>query len=387
MDAYRQLNEQDAAQLAEAALARAFDQTVVLSAVQPLTAGSRRNLVLRAIASIGETAVSIIIKTTCSSDYAPNTPEAFSNSGLIKEWTARELLKRCVGHQSSALLAGDVEHGLIVFEDLGSSLISLDVPLLNSRTDEAETALIEYARSLGRLHAATIGCASQHAAILREKFPHASIPPSPGSDWLSEPIPAVDGLTLPQEEVEFIRSRLAHPNQWQALVHGDSCPDNVLLKNGKACLLDFEFSSPGHILLDAVYWHIGFPTCWCAGTVPEDFVARLDAAYRREVENVLPEIADDRLFLSEMAIIHVARTLFSLRWLLENALIEDTTWGLATRRSRILWYLESAIVACGKAGVLPGTSSVMTTWLARLRQRWPDSTTLVAYPAFSAGFS
>ena len=137
------------------------------------------------------------------------------------------------------------------------------------------------------------------------------MPLSAGSDWLSETIPAVDGLTLPEEEVEFIRSRLAHPNQWQALVHGDSCPDNVLFKSGKACLLDFEFSSPGHMLLDAVYWHIGFPTCWCAGTVPEALVGRLDAAYRRELENVLPEIADDRLFLSEMAIIHVARTLFS----------------------------------------------------------------------------
>jgi hypothetical protein len=38
----------------------------------------------------------------------------------------------------------------------------------------------------------------------------------------------------------------------------------------KARLLDFEFSAPGDLLLHAVYWQLGFPTCCCAGVNPED---------------------------------------------------------------------------------------------------------------------
>ncbi|MFA1623057.1 hypothetical protein ACDY96_09550 [Rhizobium mongolense] len=39
-----------------------------------------------------------------------------------------------------------------------------------------------------------------------------------------------------------------------------------------------------------------------------------------KLKTALPEIADDRLFFRETAFIHVARALFSLPWLLDNAL-------------------------------------------------------------------
>jgi CheY-like chemotaxis protein len=43
-----------------------------------------------------------------------------------------------------------------------------------------------------------------------------------------------------------------------------------------------------------------------------------------------------------MAVVAVARLLFSLNWLLNDALADDSAWGIATRRSRILWLLKAA---------------------------------------------
>lgn len=383
MESYRRFSEDEAANLARVALERTFGEAVSLSDIKQLSDGHRRNLVLRATAATDGEPRPIIVKATRSSDYSSTSPDVVANSGLAREWIARELLKQSEGHGSSALIAGDVEHGLIVFEDFGSNLMSLDDVLLNSSATDAEAGLTAYAVSLGQLHAATIGCARRHAAIIANAFPAASIPNCAAADWLSSPLPDIDGLALPDSDVELIRSRVTDPGPWLALVHGDSCPDNVLLKDDRAWLLDFEFSTPGHMLLDGVYWRIGFPTCWCAGTVPEAVADRIDAAYRRELAAVLPDIADDRLFFEEVAIISVARMLCSLLWLLEKALVEDSTWGIATRRSRILWYLEAALCACRRADILPGSAAVMSVWLDRLKERWPESGSLASYPAFA----
>jgi hypothetical protein len=80
------------------------------------------------------------------------------------------------------------------------------------------------------------------------------------------------------------------------------------------------------------------------------------------------------LFFRETAFIHVARALFSLPWALDNG-FDD----LATLRSRILWHLESSIFSCGQAGVRRHFF-VLTTRLARLHERWPDSTSLETDP-------
>ena len=352
-DTNRKIDAETAANIAEAAVTRTSGVPATLYDVEELSEESRRNLVLRSKVALGKQSHSIIIKVTRSPDYAASSADLFANSGLAKEWVARELLGQSQGHNSSALLAGDAEYGLIVFEDFGSHLSSLDTILLNGSASAAEAALTAYAISLGKLHAATVDCAQRHATIIRKTFSAAAIPASVGADWMERPLPEIEGVAIPNDEIEVVRSRLAEPGPWIALVHGDSCPDNVLLSSGQARLLDFEFSAPGHMLLDAVYWRIGFPTCWCAGAVPDDVADRIDAAYRGEVIAVLPEIADDHVFATEAALISVAWTLHNLRWLLESALLTDSTWGIASRRSRILWYLDAAITACRKADILP----------------------------------
>ena len=97
----------------------------------------------------------------------------------------------------------------------------------------------------------------------------------------------------------------------------------------------------------------------------------------------MPAAADQDTFQRESAIIGVIWLIGSLAWLLEEALKEDTDWGIATRRARILHYLESAIRLSADAGVLSGTHQVVCVWLDVLRSRWPSCEPLALYPAFA----
>jgi thiamine kinase-like enzyme len=192
------------------------------------------------------------------------------------------------------------------------------------------------------------------------------------------------GGHLPDAELEMIAARLQAPGPWLALAHRDPCPDNVLLAaDGTALLIDFEFASPGHALLDAAYWHMGFPTWWCAGRVPEPIGDRIDRAYRAVLASAVPEAADDTVFRLESTFISAAWLLGNLAWLLEGALQADTEWGIAPRRSRILHYLDIVIRMTRAADILAGLRDTAAVWHNQLQDRWPESGQLAVYPAFA----
>jgi hypothetical protein len=143
-------------------------------------------------------------------------------------------------------------------------------------------------------------------------------------------------------------------------------------------LIDFEFAAPGHILMDAAYWWMGFPTCWCAGSIPDAIAQRIDQAYRKVLAEAAPIAADDNAFAVESAIIRIAWLFDSLTWLLEKALQSEGPWGTSTNRNRILHYLQAAIKAADAAGIRRSA----TTWMDQLRAQWPNASPLGLYPAF-----
>ena len=151
-----------------------------------------------------------------------------------------------------------------------------------------------------------------------------------------------------------------------------SCAD------GRAHLIDFEFAGPGHVLLDATYWRLGFPTCWCAGRLPDGVVARMDRAYR----DALPIEVDDGAFRQEMAMFLFVRMFASQAWLLERALSEDVTWGISTNRPRLLWHLEATIAGAEGVVSLDGLRATAMRWRDDLGRRWPGAQPLALYPAF-----
>lgn len=342
-----------------------------------LSADDRRNLILRASTPSG----SVIIKATRDKDYRPLDADAF-DSGLVKEWVATAFLARHAPGNAPAFLGGDAALGLIVLEDLGKSLGSLVGPLLDGPADAAERALVAYATAVGRLHADTLGCIDRHADFLRRDFPAATLKhPVGGESWrrsIVDKVVRLLGDAPPAEDVDIIARRLSEPGPWLGLAHRDGCPDNVLLSNDRAHLIDFEFAGPGHVLLDATYWRLGFPTCWCAGRLPDRVIAAMDRAYR----DALPVAHDDDVFRKEMAMLLFVRMFASQSWLLESALREDVKWGVSTNRPRLLWQLEAAIAGAEGVAALDGLRATAMRWRNDLGRRWPETQPLALYPAF-----
>lgn len=386
--------QQRAVETAEAVLSRGWQTPVSLTDVVALGDADRRNLILRALACRdGTPSCSVIVKATRDAAFDPTAADLFETSGLAKEWAAAAFLTDrapTAGHMP-AFLGGSAAHGVLVFEDLGAGLGSLVDPLLKGPADRAVAALTAYATALGRLHADTLGRAADHARALQSAFP-AATPPDPGGgeSWRQQTVARMErllgGPPIPPsiiDEIAVVGERLARPGAWFGLVHRDACPDNVLLREGRAHLLDFEFASPGHVLIDASYWRMGFPSCWCAGRLPAPVLATMDHAYREALGRALPLARDDRAFREEMAIAQFARLFGSLAWLLDKALAEDRPWGISTHRRRILWYLDAAAEGAQQAGVLGGLADTVRRWREDLGMRWPETEPLALYPAFT----
>jgi hypothetical protein len=373
---------------AASALAHASGRAVALSDVETVSGEQRRNFIARARASYDDgSARSVIIKMTRSPRYDPASDKALENFGLVREWTATAFIAaQAPGrHHGAALLAGDVARGLLVFEDLGAERRLLADVLQEGTAAEAERALTLYATALGRLHADTAACAAAHDATFQSIF-GAGRPRRPMGwpvETEAEMVVCLIGGAPQMSELALLSSRLADPGPWQCLTHGDPCPDNALIVDDGIRLVDYEFARPGHALLDGIYWRIGFPTCWCAGRTPDDVADRIDEIYRAEIARAIPVARDDGAYRTEMAYVAAIWLFTRLSWRLDQALKDDTQWGIWSERGRLLWYLAFVIARTGTADVLPGLNAAAQGWLAELRGRWPDAKPLGLYPAFA----
>lgn len=389
MDELKRVDVDDIVAGAAAALARASGRTVALSDVETVSGEQRRNFIARARATYEDrSARSVIIKMTRSPRYDPASEKALESFGLVREWTATALIAAHApgGRHGATLLAGDVARGLMVFEDLGADQRLLADVLQEGTAAEAERALARYASALGRLHADTAGCAEAHDATFQSIF-GAGRPRRP-MGWRvekeAEAVVQLIGGAPPASELALLSSRLADPGPWQCLTHGDPCPDNALIVDDSIRLVDYEFARPGHALLDGIYWRIGFPTCWCAGRTPDDVARRIDEVYRAEIVGAIPTARDDRAYRTEIAYVAAIWLFTRLCWRLDRVLKEDEQWGIWSERGRLLWYLELVIAMTAAADVLPGLNASAAEWLAELRRRWSDASSLGLYPAFAA---
>jgi hypothetical protein len=389
MSELRAVNIQEIMANAARSLSTAYGGTVKLGDVSLLSDDNRRNFVARSVATYDDgSARPIIVKATRSLAYDPTSEKVLQTSGLAKEWVACAFLAARApdrGH-GGALLAGDVANGIMVFEDLGASLGSLVDPLLKGNAGEAERALKFYATALGRLHSDTVNCLDAHDLTFQSVFGSGRARHATG--WRVEKeaefVAAKIGGTLPADELELLSSRLSNPGPWLTLIHGDPCPDNSLLVGEQIRLIDYELARPSHALLDGIYWRMGFPTCWCAGRIPKDVAARVDAIYRTEIGYSIPIALDDTAYRTELAYLSAVWLFSCLSWRLGAALEADEKWGIWSIRGRLLWYLEAVISMTAAANVLPGIHDAAQGWQSELQNRWPDALPLGYYPAFAA---
>ena len=333
MSELRTLDVQEIMARAGAALCNASGDMLNLETVEVLSNDNRRNFIARAAARYADGSTrSVIVKATRSPTYDPAAADVLRTSGLAKEWVACAFLaSRAPGRgHGSALLAGDVASGIMVFEDLGAHLTSLVDSLLKRPAQEAERALELYASALGRLHAETVGCLDAHHETFEAVFGSGRLRRAPG--WRlekeAELVAQRIGGAPPASELDLLSSRLMAPGPWLTLIHGDPCPDNSLLVDERIRLIDYEFAQPSHALLDGMYWRMGFPTCWCTGRTPADVTTRIDAAYRMELANSIPLAQDDTAYRIELAYVSAVWLFTCLSWRLDEALERDEKWGI-----------------------------------------------------------
>jgi Ser/Thr protein kinase RdoA (MazF antagonist) len=281
------------------------------------------------------------------------------------------------------LLGADTQAGIILIEDLGPGA-SLADSLLTGERERAQAELVAYARALGTLHAWSMGRPGE-LADLRTRHPGLAVRPGivAAVGRGKEPLLAVaatlgldvGGVAGEIDELGTILDGAGH----LGLVHGDACPDNVLLFNGTCRFLDFERSSWGPVVLDAAYLLAPFPSCWCFANLPADVADPAVDAYRARLQAAGIDLDPgwDAAVAAALAGWIVARG-----QMIARVLEEDHEWGTTTLRPRLLAWLHNFAGQADKAGALPRLRALAGELHDQLSLRWPDLL-IPDYPALA----
>lgn len=340
---------------------------------------------------------SVVVKTAIGEGEGAYDPagglSTDANRRFFNEWAGNRFLTD-LGLSpglGARLYGGSRETGVIVLEDLGAPRSLADHMLAEGR-DALETALGQYAASMGRLHAATIG---RRAGLDRIRLELANVtaqPEAPLEDYQKQierfreqctalGVMPASGFDADVEEV--LRALVKESEPFLVFKPGDTCPDNHrLMDDGWARFFDFEFAGFGHALLDAAYFYMPFPTCWCVNRLPDEQIARMETIYRRELASGFPPALDDAVFLPALAAACAYWAMATLAWGMEGALKDDGKWGISTIRQRHPLRLENFAEVTERAGTLPAIAKTCRALAAHLRSLWPDTEPMPVYPAF-----
>jgi hypothetical protein len=193
------------------------------------------------------------------------------------------LSPRCFG--------GDRSEGLVVLEDIGTGP-TLGELLEGEDPARAEQAVLGYAVTIGRLHAATIGRKADLERLcisLGIPAPDSS-PRDTGKQWrrFQEVSDRLD-LRLPagfKDEGEAVVAAMGAPGPFFAFGHGENNPINTMLVANRLRLFDFEFSGFRHALMDDVNYRHLLP--WRTHRLPDALLRRMEATYRAELVRGCP---------------------------------------------------------------------------------------------------
>ena len=233
--------------------------------------------------------------------------------------------------------------------------------------------MTDYAAALARLHAAT-GAADAGA------LPAWSGPSRPDARAFAG-LAARLGVSLPAgliASLDGLVNRLTPDRDGQhALLHGDPCPGNAVQTSDGIVFFDLEQAALGVGYTELAYLRTGFPTCWCAMSVPGPVLRQAEAAYRsawRGLTGTDPagDLADACAgwLIRGDGLVERAHRGRTDRLALVAA--GDWRWGTATARQRLLHRL-TVVAAFGadhpELGDLARVSSAMRE---RILSSWPD---------------
>jgi hypothetical protein len=267
---------------------------------------------------------------------------------------------------------------MVIMEDLGDGP-SLAGALQGDDPLAAELALVAYAEALGRMHAATIGIEpDRYRSVTWDLTSLVAAGEKVRGALASVDVTPPPGVDADLAEVDAL---LSDPS-FRCLTHGDPCPDNTRLRDGRLLLFDFEDAGTRHAVLDCVFLHLPFPSCWCWAQIPEAVVHKARDAHRATLAPACPAILDDGVYLRAIAAAAAAWVVVHLQYSLPGAIEADRSWGLATTRLRLVTWLDVLAATTAEAAAFPALHTLAVDLAARLRHLWPDLPPVDPYPPF-----
>jgi hypothetical protein len=391
------LNEADRAVVAPAAQSAlaGLDVTAVRLG-NVIDAGSARSVVVRGLAERrSDEPIEIVIKLTLG-----------SRDGFVRERAALSVIADHGLPGAVRLLGCCDDPPLVVLEDLrdGASVADL---LLGDDAGSAERAVVDWARTVGRLQAASAGLGDEFRA--RVTAPARGTLDTPDArqslapvdllaDWLLEAAETLEGLLRPLgvrpsttalAELRAITSALDPSNSTASgLVAGDTCPDNALYADGRLTLIDFEAAAHRPVVWEAAYLLVPWPTCWCSWALPDQVAQRALVAWQQVVAPAIPAVTADS-FSDDLARAVIAWTFVSLTFLMPRAIADPTAQPQASSTARPRPDHRSLIVhrMQAAAGYRTDVSPALRDFAVQVHEacvhRWGQHDLAVA-PAFRA---
>ena len=288
------------------------------------------------------------------------TGGADAGERFAREVTALRLARRVRPFVVPGVLGTDPDGRVMVLEYLAEL-----------GQEPAPDWMTEYATALARLHAAT---GPDDAGALP-----AWVGPSHAdaraftrlAERLGVGVPA--SLTASLDGVAVRLNAAGH----HALLHGDPCPGNAIRTASGFMFVDLEQACMCNGCAELAYLRIGFPTCWCAKSVPGPVLRQAEAAYRStwhavtgtEVSGDLAEACAGWLIRGDALVERAHRGRADQLARLPD---EDWRWGTATARQRLLHRLAVVAALGADHPRLAGLASVSSAMRERILARWPD---------------
>ena len=275
----------------------------------------------------------------------------------LREETALRLAGRARPRVVPDLLATDPGSCVLVLEYLAGE-------------GPDEEWMVHYATALARLHAAAGPADAGALPAWSEPGPADARSFLDLAAQLQVPIPP----QLP-DELDGLLGRL-DPAGDHTLLHGDPCPDNAVHTSDGIRFIDLEQAAFGSGYTEVAYLWTGFPTCWCATSVPDPVRSQAETAYRstwRSITGADPggQLADacaGWLIRGDALVEHARRGPAGYLARLPH---EDWRWGTATARQRLLHRLTVVAALAADHRALANLAMVSQAMRDKIQQRWP----------------
>ena len=372
---------------AEAVLAQRFGSAIPLAEPEDL-AGSGPAVVVRARVASSAFALprTLVIK---------HYPDESTSGAFAREAASYQLFTALPPEDRVCpeLLAHDGDRRILVIEDLGRAP-TLEDKLRGSDSRAAETALLSWARSLGRMHATTASREADFHALLRRLSGKSRGDEEAGYLDGEELVPLAAvaelpallhdsfGVTTSEAVLDAVERAAdnARSVSYRAFSPVDLWPDNNLITGAGVRFLDFEHGRIRSALTDVAHLRVPFASSRQPLALPAGLSEAMTAAWRAEVIELWPALGEDELLSA-----YLLGAQLVLVWLStwrELPRLADTRKAGPTSRAAALvtWWRDLSARADhgGDSAVAEHAAAVAAAFEARFE---PDLD-LALYPAF-----